>query len=311
MRAEVQAWAEAVLGAAITDVVELSGGITSTMLALSDASGQQAVLRLLTKEPWRTHGLELTRRERAALQELATTPVPAPRSIGLDAEGAVAGVAMHLMSRLPGVPTTGAGEGAGAGAVMAEMLAPIHDVRPAEPFRTYQSWAREEKWVMPGWAAHPDSCQRAFGVLAEEPRRTGPPSCTATSATATCYGAPARSPESSTGWRGRMACLARRRACRDQPRDGVRPRAGHSVPRGLRRAHDRATAGLLAGHGRRRVPGTTGPGTTVRVASPTATPRRLGTPPAHAEPLLTEADLRTNTSAPGRAGETVVRGGWG
>src|SRR3954453_17336510 len=107
MRAEVRAWAEAVLGAAITDVVELSGGITSTMLALTDASGQQAVLRLMTKDPWRAHGRELTLRERAALQELAMTPVPAPRSVGLDAESAVAGVAMHLMSRLPGVPTTG------------------------------------------------------------------------------------------------------------------------------------------------------------------------------------------------------------
>jgi aminoglycoside phosphotransferase (APT) family kinase protein len=169
MRAEVRAWAEAVLGAAITDVVELSGGITSTMLALTDASGQQAVLRLMTKDPWRAHGRELTLRERAALQELAMTPVPAPRSVGLDAESAVAGVAMHLMSRLPGVPTTGVGDGAGAVAGMAEMLATIHNVRPAEPFRTFQSWAPEEKWVMPGWAAHPDSWQRAFEMLAEDP----------------------------------------------------------------------------------------------------------------------------------------------
>jgi aminoglycoside phosphotransferase (APT) family kinase protein len=169
MRAEVRAWAEAVLGAAITEVVELSGGITSTMVALTDASGQQSVLRLMTKDPWRAHGPDLTRRERAALQELATTSVPAPRSIGLDSEGAVAGVAMHLMSRLTGVPTTEVRDNDGTIPLMAEMLATIHDVRPVEPFRTFQSWAREAKWVVPPWAAHPKSWQRAFEVLGGKP----------------------------------------------------------------------------------------------------------------------------------------------
>lgn len=164
MQAEVFAWVEGVLGHAITEAVELSGGLTSTMLALSDASGQQAVLRLMTKDPWRAHGRELTRRERAAQQELATTAVPAPRSIGLDPHGAVAGVAMHLMSRLPGVPTTEVDDGTLA--AMAETLATIHDVRPAEPFRTFQSWAWETKWVVPPWTAHPESWLRAFEVLA-------------------------------------------------------------------------------------------------------------------------------------------------
>jgi aminoglycoside phosphotransferase (APT) family kinase protein len=167
MRAEVVGWAEGVLGAAITEVAELSGGLTSTMLALTDASGQQAVLRLMTKDPWRAHGRELTRRECAAQQELALTAIPAPQSIGLDAEGAVAGVAMHLMSRLPGVPTTEVTDGALA--AMARMLATIHDVRPAEPFRTFQSWAWEAKWVTPPWTAHPESWQRAFEILAAEP----------------------------------------------------------------------------------------------------------------------------------------------
>jgi aminoglycoside phosphotransferase (APT) family kinase protein len=169
MRAEVRAWAQEMLGAAITDVVELSGGITSTMLALTDTSGHQAVLRLMTEDPWRQYGEELTRRERSALQELTTTPVPAPRSIGLDSEGAVAGVAMHLMSRVPGVPTSEVGFSGGTVVAMAEMLAAIHDVRPAEPFRTYQSWASEAKWVVPPWTAHPESWRRAFDVLAGGP----------------------------------------------------------------------------------------------------------------------------------------------
>jgi aminoglycoside phosphotransferase (APT) family kinase protein len=167
MRAGVRAWTESVLGAAITEVVELSGGITSSMLALTASSGEHAVLRMMTNEPWRTHGSELTRRERVALQALTGTDVPIPTSIGLDSEGTVAGVALHLMSRLPGVPTTEISDGTVA--VMAEMLARIHAVQPRVRFRTFQSWAPETKWVVPSWSEHPDSWRRAFEILAEEP----------------------------------------------------------------------------------------------------------------------------------------------
>ena len=43
---------------------ELAGGLTSTMLALTTRDGGSAVLRLMTNEPWRTHGEGLTTRER-------------------------------------------------------------------------------------------------------------------------------------------------------------------------------------------------------------------------------------------------------
>lgn len=165
MRVEGLGWAEVALGSAITEVEELAGGLTSTMLALTDASGQRAVLRMMTRDPWRAHGADLTRRERDALQVLAATTVPAPRSLALDAEGAVTGVAMHLMSRLPGSPIA---EVDGV-AAMAELLAVIHAVEPAVPFRTFQSWAWEAKWVVPSWTRHPESWRRAFGILAGDP----------------------------------------------------------------------------------------------------------------------------------------------
>src|SRR6478735_2830451 len=123
--------------------------MTSAMLALAPVFGPPTVLRLMTNEPWRTHGADLTRRERAAQDALAATTVPAPTSIGIDADGAVTGVAAHLMSRLPGTPT--AGVDAAAVSAMSEMLARIHDVRPTAPFRPYQSWAWEAKWVVPAW----------------------------------------------------------------------------------------------------------------------------------------------------------------
>lgn len=167
MRDEAVAWAESILDEPVVEVAELSGGLTSTMLALSHRSGARSVLRLMTNEPWRTHGAALTRRERATQAELAATLVPAPVSHGIDAEGAITGVAAHLMSRLPGAPTAHVDDTTVA--AMAEMLALVHDVRPEEPFREYQSWAWEAKWVVPAWTRHPDAWARAFDMLAEEP----------------------------------------------------------------------------------------------------------------------------------------------
>ena len=47
--------------------------MTSTMLALVDATRATSVLRLMTNEPWRTHGAALTRRERDAFAALGGT----------------------------------------------------------------------------------------------------------------------------------------------------------------------------------------------------------------------------------------------
>ena len=167
MRSDALAWGEAVLGARITDASELSGGLTSTMLALTNVEGRRSVLRLMTNEPWKTHGFDLTQREASALQALEDTPVPAPTSLGLDAEGRHAGVAAHLMSRLPGDPTTEVDDVKLA--AMATLLAVIHEVKPTKPFRTYQSWAWEAKRISPAWTKHPGSWQRGFDALAEEP----------------------------------------------------------------------------------------------------------------------------------------------
>ena len=164
--ADAIAWARKEIGAEVTSVRPLEGGLTSTMLALSDASGQGHVLRLMTNEPWATHGADLTRRERDAQRAVAPA-VPAPTSVALDADGTVTGVPAHLMTRLPGAPT---GEvDAAAVEAMAGALAAIHAVRPVEPFRTYQSWAWEAKWVVPPWTRHPGSWSRAFELLAQEP----------------------------------------------------------------------------------------------------------------------------------------------
>ena len=158
------AWAGEALGATVVGHVPLAGGLTSTMLALRDDSGGETVLRLMTNEPWRAHGAELTTRERAAQVFLADTAVPAPTSLGLDAAGGSTGVAAHLMSRLPGAPLRDVDDSVLA--AMADVLATIHGLRPAEPFRLFQSWAWEAKWVVPAWTRRPESWRRAFELLA-------------------------------------------------------------------------------------------------------------------------------------------------
>ena len=62
------AWVESVAGP-VSGARELVGGMTSVMVALSTASGEELVLRLMTREPWRPHGAALTARERE-IQEM-------------------------------------------------------------------------------------------------------------------------------------------------------------------------------------------------------------------------------------------------
>jgi aminoglycoside phosphotransferase (APT) family kinase protein len=157
------AWAAGALGP-ITDVTELSGGWTSTMLALTAASGERAVLRLMTVEPWRTHGEGLTSRESRVQCELETTRVPAPRSLALDASGAECGHPAHLMSLLPGSVDLERTD-PGSLAALVHTLAAIHAVTPTIEVRDYQSWAWEAKFVVPPWSGTPALWRDAFEVL--------------------------------------------------------------------------------------------------------------------------------------------------
>ena len=164
------AWAAERLGGPIADVRPLLGGQTSTMLALTEASGARAVLRLIDREPWRHRGDELAGREAQVLRQLAGSGVPAPRSLALDAAGAHCGVAAHLMALLPGAVDTDRVSESDLDQ-LAGALATIHDIRVDPMPRTYQPWAFEAKYVVPTWSAHPGAWAHAFAVL-----RRGAPS---------------------------------------------------------------------------------------------------------------------------------------
>ena len=49
---------------------------------------------------------------------------------------------------------------------LARLLADIHDVSADPAPRTFQSWAWEDKWVVPDWSSRPEVWRRAFDVLA-------------------------------------------------------------------------------------------------------------------------------------------------
>lgn len=163
------AWVEA-SATPVTGARELLGGWTSTMLALSTDTGDDWALRLMTREPWRSHGSALTTRECEIQQMLAPTAVPAPRSRALDADGRECGFPAHLMSFLPGRVEVDRVDEVSLD-LLADVLATIHQVSPTIGVRSYQSWAWEAKYVVPSWAADPDLWEEAFAVL-----RTDPPS---------------------------------------------------------------------------------------------------------------------------------------
>ena len=152
----------------LTQVDQLSGGWTSTMLAVTTEGGDELVLRLMTREPWRSHGAGLTTREAEVQRMLAGTPVPAPRSVALDADGQQCGFPAHLMSLLPGrtdldrVDATSLDQ-------LAHLLATIHDVAPTIEVRAYQSWAWEAKYTVPPWATDAGLWEDAFALLRTDP----------------------------------------------------------------------------------------------------------------------------------------------
>lgn len=168
MTAAAVAWAAERLGRPVVDVHRLLGGTTSTMLRLTDDAGVRTVLRLITEEPWRTHGHELASRESAVQTQLAGTGVIAPTTIALDASGEACGHPAHLMSHLPGATDVARVSKRDLDRVAA-VLAGIHAVRGEPAPRLYQSWALEAKHVVPSWSSRPELWQRAFEVVRAVP----------------------------------------------------------------------------------------------------------------------------------------------
>lgn len=170
-KAAAISWAEGVWGREVRDAHQLSGGWTSTMLSLQADDGQCAVLRVMTREPWRSHAAGLLARESETQRQLLDTKIAAPMSLGVDPDGTLAGSPAHLMSWLPGAVELTRADPRFLQR-LARLLTDIHrhDPGSARP-RTYQSWAPPAKRVAPAWSQSPTLWEQAFEVLA----RPAPP----------------------------------------------------------------------------------------------------------------------------------------
>ncbi len=144
------------------------------MVRLTAEDGERAVLRLMTKQPWRRHAAGLLAREATVQQQLGRSSIPAPRSIAVDPAGDHAGAPAHLMSWLPGrLCLDSAADGVLE--AFAQTLVEIHRFEPGqERPREYQSWAPPSKRVVPPWARRPVLWSRAFALLEQpEPAYAG------------------------------------------------------------------------------------------------------------------------------------------
>ncbi|GAA2138558.1 hypothetical protein GCM10009844_06650 [Nocardioides koreensis] len=166
-------WVESVLHSDVVHAQRLTGGWTSAMYLVRSARGEEHVLRLMDKEPWRTHGAALVGRERDVQTMLRGTGIPAPRSRGSDLTGEDAGHPAHLMSRLPGGLDLRRND-RDLLEQLAGALARIHAFEPPVRPRDFQSWAIPAKRVVPAWATRGTAWTAAFGALeAESPAFAG------------------------------------------------------------------------------------------------------------------------------------------
>jgi aminoglycoside phosphotransferase (APT) family kinase protein len=163
-------WASSHLGSPIESASVLTGGVASQMHLLRTSSGQEAVLRRLTFEPWRRFADGLLRREYDVQGMLQASEVPAPAPIAVDPDGSEVGDPALLMSRLPGrVDLVRADRDYLS--ELAVVLVRLHRFRPPANRwpREYQSWAFESKRLVPPWSSDDALYLEAFKRLGEEP----------------------------------------------------------------------------------------------------------------------------------------------
>lgn len=124
-------WAGDVVGAPITRVKPLTGGMSTGIHLLATAAGERVVMRRFLNEHWLAIDPHLAPREAAVLRALEPTPVPAPAFVGVDPYGEVCGAPTVLMGFVPGRRTVLADRKRYA-AELAHGMAVIHDVAPPD-----------------------------------------------------------------------------------------------------------------------------------------------------------------------------------
>jgi aminoglycoside phosphotransferase (APT) family kinase protein len=169
-------WAAAAVGAGSRVVrVRLlaSSWLANHAVDVADAAGgvHRLVLRRWARPGWEVDDPTLTAaREAAALELLAATPVPAPRLVAADPDGATCDVPALLLTRLPGRPPEVAADPRRLVAGLAAALPAIHAAGAgAAALPAYHRFYDPRALVPPAWSGRPGLWARAIEVAAGPP----------------------------------------------------------------------------------------------------------------------------------------------
>jgi aminoglycoside phosphotransferase (APT) family kinase protein len=132
--ARARRWVGAILGGDVVATRRLKGGISTNTRAvtieLPDGSRQYAVLRTFADDGWIAAEPDLAAREAALLEVLERAGVPAPRLLGVDADGSASGSISMLMTLEPGRPVNDPADRRSWIAGLIDALCRVHDVAP-------------------------------------------------------------------------------------------------------------------------------------------------------------------------------------
>ena len=169
-------WAAAAVGAGSRVVrVRLlaSSWLANHAIDVADAAGgmHRLVLRRWARPGWEVDDPTLTAaREAAVLELLAVTPVPAPRLVAADPDGAACDVPALLLTRLPGRPPDPAADPRRLVDGLAAALPAIHAVRAgAAALPAYHRFYDPGSLVPPAWSGRRALWARAIETAAGPP----------------------------------------------------------------------------------------------------------------------------------------------
>jgi len=143
-------------------------------LTIVDRHGtaHRLVLRRWARPEWAVEDPDFTAaREAAVLALLAGSPVPAPRPVAADPEGAVCDVPTLLLTRLPGRPPALPSDMGAFLAQLAEALPAIHalDGQASERTPAYRNYHDLSALTPPGWSRRPKLWERALELARSDP----------------------------------------------------------------------------------------------------------------------------------------------
>jgi aminoglycoside phosphotransferase (APT) family kinase protein len=169
-------WAAAAVGAGgrVVRVRPLaSGWLANHAVDVADAAGvvHRLVLRRWARPGWEVDDPTLTAaREVAVLELLAATPVPAPRLVAADPDGAACDVPAVLLTRLPGRPPGPAADPRRLVGGLAAALPAIHAVDGgAAALPAFHRFYEPASLVPPAWSELPGLWAQALEVAAGPP----------------------------------------------------------------------------------------------------------------------------------------------